>query len=65
MNIKKIKAHAKNIMDEKENETAVSRYIDLIEMEKQTLKQLKQVRATMKKFEENPEEFCEENENLW
>lgn len=65
MNIEEIRKKAKEILDEKEQEELVSAYLDLLEMEKQTLKQLDKIRKSIKKFEANPESFVDRTEDIW
>lgn len=65
MKIEKIKAKAKELIDNKEEDRLVCRYVDLLEMKKQTEKQLKAIEKSIKKYEEHPEDFCDENEHLW
>ena len=65
MKLEEIKAKAKLILDEKEEEKLVGAYLDLLEMEKQTIKQLEKIRKSIKKFEENPESFVDRTEDLW
>jgi hypothetical protein len=65
MNIEEIKKQAEKILDEKEKERLVSRYLDLLEMEKQTIKQLEKIRKSKRKFEKDPESFVDRTENLW
>ena len=65
MKLDEIKKRAKEILDEKEEERFVSAYLDLLEMEKQTIKQLSKVRKSIKQFEENPESFVDRTEDLW
>lgn len=60
MNINEIKKEASKFIEEKEKQKAVSKYIDLLELKKQTEKQLKEINITLKKFEKNPEEFADE-----
>ena len=65
MDIDEIKEQAKKILDDKERERLVSAYLDLLEMEKQTLKQLNKIRKSKAKFEKNPESFVDRTEDLW
>jgi len=65
ISIEEIKEKAKNILDEKEKERLVSKYLDLLEMKKQTEKQLQKIEKSIEQFEENPESFCDRTEDLW
>lgn len=65
MKLSEIKTKAKVILDKKEEERLVGAYLDLLEMEKQTLKQLDKIRKSIKKFEDNPDSFVDRTENLW
>lgn len=65
MKLEEIRKKAKEILDKKEEEELVGRYLDLLEMEKQTVKQLEKIRKSIKKFEENPESFVDRTEDLW
>jgi hypothetical protein len=65
MKLSEIKTKAKAILDKKEEERLVGAYLDLLEMEKQTLKQLEKIRKSIKKFEDNPDSFVDRTENLW
>ena len=65
MNISEIKVEANKILEDKEKERLVSRYLDLLEMKKQTEKQLKKINKSISKFEKNPELFCDKTDNLW
>jgi hypothetical protein len=65
MKLSEIKTKAKAILDKKDEERLVGAYLDLLEMEKQTLKQLEKIRKSIKKFEDNPDSFVDRTENLW
>jgi len=65
MKIDSIKKEANKIIKEKERKKLVKTYIDLVELRKQSEKQLKEIKAKLKKFEKNPTKFCEDNEELW
>jgi len=65
MNIEKIREKAKKILEEKEEEELVNRYIDLLEMKKNTEKQLNEIKKAISKFEKNPEKFIEDTERIW
>ena len=65
MNLKEIKKEAQKILDEKEKQRLVSKYMDLLEIKKQTEKQLKKINKSISKFEIDPELFCDKTENLW
>jgi len=65
MNLKEIKKEANKILEEKEKQKLVSKYLDLLELRKQTEKQLKKIEKSIKKFEKDPELFCDRTENLW
>ena len=65
ISIEEIKEKAQGILDEKEKERLVSRYLDLLEIKKQTQKQLEKIEKSIKQFEDNPESFCDRTEDLW
>ena len=65
MNIEKIREKASKILYDKEEEELVNKYIDLLEMKKHTEKQLEEINKAISKFEENPEKFKEDTEQIW
>ena len=65
MDIKDIKEKALQQLSEFEQDEYVSKYRELLELKKSTEKQLKAVDKTIAKFEEDPEAYVDDNEDLW
>ena len=65
MDIKTIKEKALQQLSELEEDVYVSKYRELLELKKSTEKQLKAVDKAIAKYEANPEEYVDENEDLW
>ena len=65
MDIRTIKEKAKEILEQKEEERLVSKYLDLLELRKSLKKQLKNVEKLIKKFEKDPEEYADKSDDRW
>jgi len=67
MEMDEIQKEANKIIKGKNKEKLVGHYIDLLEIKKQTEKQLFQIQKKIKTFKKDPDGFCEENddEDLW
>ena len=65
LEINEIKQKAKDIIDKKEEDRFVGRYVDLLEIKKQTEKQLKAINKSIKKYEDAPEDFCDDTDDIW
>lgn len=65
MKISEIQRKAKKQIAEMEEDEYVSKYRELLELEKQSKKQLKRSQNAIKKFEKDPDSFIEDNEDLW
>ena len=65
MEINDIKQKAKEIIEKKDEDHLVGRYTDLLELKRQTEKQLRNIEKSIKKFEDDPETFVDDTDKLW
>ena len=65
MKIEDIKNKAKEVIEKKDEDRFVGKYVDLLEMKRQTEKQLEAIIKSIQKYEENPEDFCDDNDDSW
>ncbi len=67
MKMNEIIKEANEFITGKNKKRLVGRYVDLLELKKQTEKQLAQIEKKIKAFKKDPDGFCDDNddENLW
>lgn len=65
MDITTIEERARKQLDELDEDNYVSKYRELLELEKNTVKQLATVRKAIEKFKEDPDAYVDSNEDLW